>query len=205
MQTLLRIDSSARTTGSSTRALGDHFVARWREATPEGRLIERDLAAVPIPHLADETIKAFYAQDGTTLSGVRLSDELIGELEAADHLLITSPLYNLTLPSTLKSYFDHVVRPGHTFEMESQGLHGLLEGKSATVITARGGVSVPGTEEDFQTGYLEAVLAFIGITSVAFVALEGTMMDEATKKASLVAARRRMEGRFAALMSNACD
>ena len=196
MNTLLRLDSSARTTGSNSRELGERFVALWREAHPRGRVIERDLAAEPIPHLSNETIEGFYSPENSTAAGVRLSDELLAELEAADHLLITSPLYNLTLPSTLKSWFDYVVRPGRTFEMGAEGACGLLRGKGATVITVRGGVPMPGDEGEYQTEYLRAVLAFMGITSVEFVALEGTMLDEEAKRAALEAARRRVERCF---------
>ncbi len=188
MKTLLRLDSSARVEGSHSRELGDRFVDCWREKYPETRFIERDLATAPIPHLENETIAAFYSPDASTVPGAILSEELLAELETADHLLLTSPLYNLSLPSTLKSWIDHVVVPGRTFRLGSNGWEGMLHGKEVTLITSRGGVPVPDFKVDYQTEYLLAVLAFIGLTSVKVIAQEGTMLDEATRAASHQAA-----------------
>ncbi len=98
MPTLLRIDASARSEGSHTRALADRFLAGWRARHPDGAVIRRSLADEPVPHLTEETILAFQA--GASAGGpAGLSDVLIDELRRADHLLISSPLYNLNVPS----------------------------------------------------------------------------------------------------------
>ena len=153
MKTLLRIDASARIHGSHTRELADHFQSRWQELHPDGEVVRRDLAVEAVPHLSDEAIKAFH-QPAAEGSEVALSDVLARELANADHLLIASPLYNLSVPSPLKAYIDHVVRAGITFETEEDGYRGLLQGTAATLITARGGPGTPGDAADFQTGYL---------------------------------------------------
>lgn len=122
-----------------------------------------------------------------------LSDTLIDELKRADHLVIGSPLYNLTLPSTLKAYFDHVVRSEHTFEVRQGQYRGLLTGTEATLITARGGQSSPESMDDFQTTYLRKILAFIGIDSSEVVALEGMTLDQQTKEKALSCAKRQVD------------
>jgi FMN-dependent NADH-azoreductase len=189
VKTLLRIDASARLDGSTTRHLTEYFQARWKEANPEGRVIARCLASHPIPHLDQETVERFHVAG----SAHSLSDGLIDELRRADHVLIGTPLYNFTLPSTLKAYLDHVVRAGYTFERRDGKYRGLLHGKRATVVTSRGGTSAPGGADDFQTPYLTAILAFIGIDPVDMVALEGTASGRDARETALERARQRVD------------
>ena len=194
MKTLLRIDASIRLNGSNTRALTDYFQRKWLGAHPGGSVIRRCLVSDPIPHVSNETIEAFRQSE--QLKGSTLSDTLIGELKSADHLLIGSPLYNLTIPSSLKAYFDHIVRSGATFDVQQGNYLGLLNGKGATVITARGGKSSPEYTDDFQTDYLRTILAFMGIDPVEIVALEGTTLDKETKEQALFCARQQVDGLF---------
>lgn len=172
MKTLLRIDASVRTSGSHSRALADYYAAAWSRAHPTGRVTTRDLAAAPVPHLSEETVSAF--QSGSEATGAALSNELVAELRAADEILIASPLYNFSLPSSLKAWIDHVVRRGLTFEPTNEGYRGLLTGKVATLIATRGGVS-ESDEDDHQTRYLAHTLAFIGVTDLRVVRLQGTV------------------------------
>ncbi|NOY83574.1 MAG: FMN-dependent NADH-azoreductase, partial [Nitrospirae bacterium] len=116
------------------------LLSDWLKTHPQGKIILRDLALNPVPHLTHEMIEAFQAEGKSSSPSTALSHVLIQELRAADHLLIGSPMYNFTLPSTLKAYFDHVVRSGLTFDLEGDQYTGCLEGKIATLITARGGV-----------------------------------------------------------------
>ena len=192
MKTLLRIDASIRTLGSITRELADDFQARWLRLRPDGKVVRRDLATDPLPHISQETVETFQ-RPSTNGSSPTLSDDLIRELKSSDHLLIASPLYNLSLPSALKAYIDHVVRSGLTFELEDGEYRGLLSGKSATVITARGGSGATGDGGDFQTGYLQAVLGVIGIKPVEVIVADGTSLGEAARRAGLEGARRQIE------------
>ena len=187
MKTLLRLDASARTNDSHTRQLGDYFLTQWRQAHPQGEIIQRDLAENPVPHLSDANIQAFQQAGRQPSPEAECSDTLIGELQAADELLICSPLYNFTLPSTLKAYFDHVVRSGLTFDVRQGQYVGLLTGKCATIITARGSLSSATVADDFQTGYLVKILAFIGIHNVDIIPIEGTTL-EATEVSRCTAA-----------------
>jgi FMN-dependent NADH-azoreductase len=202
MKTLLRIDTSARTQGSHSRALTGHYQTRWLAAHPGGRVIPRDLARDPIPHLDQATIDALYAakSSGSPSPASALSDTLIAELFSVDAIVIGAPLYNSGIASTLKAYLDHVVRSGRTFSMDAQGnFTGLLTGKTVTIVTARGGsVADSNTADasDFQTPYLTSILAFIGLTDVTQIRLAGTALPGAQRDENLARARAQIDALF---------
>ena len=172
---ILRIDTSARRTGSISRDLTDRVIARFPEAT----VTTRDLA--PGLPLIDETwVRANFtpAADRTPdqRAVLALSDELIAEVEAADTLVIGLPIYNFGVPTTLKAWVDQVARAGVTFRYTENGPEGLLQGKRAIVIVASGGTRA-GSEIDFATGYIRHVLGFVGITEVEFVTADRLALD----------------------------
>lgn len=166
MDTLLRIDCSLRAGGSYSRRLADRFETCWREAHPGGRRIARDLGVEPVPHLDAASHPRLKEAGG-------ISDRLIDELEAADGLLIACPVYNFGIPSSLKAWFDHVVRPGRTVTVTPQGYAGLMTGKEAIVMLAQGAEEPAGAEGPVAA-HLRALLAFIGIDAVEVVGLDGT-------------------------------
>ena len=180
MKQLLRLDCSARIAGSHSRELADYFEQQWTMANPAGIVVRRDLAQQPVPHIQDNTIEGFYTPaeyvTPEVIKATALSDELIAELKAADEVLISSPLYNLNVPSSLKAYLDQVVRIGHTFNRNESGFYGLLENKVAYLITAKGGVykGTPMEQYDFQAPYLQAILGYMGIQQQTVLSLEGT-------------------------------
>lgn len=177
MSHLLVINSSAAGAASVSKQLIDETVARLRAADPALVVVERDLGANPVPHLdADSTAAirgAEPANDAQRAAKV-LSDSLVAELKAADTLLIGAPMYNFGIPSTLKSWFDHVLRAGVTFKYGENGPVGLLEGKRAIVVESRGGLysSGPTQSLDSQEPHLRTMLGFIGIKDVTFVRAE---------------------------------
>lgn len=180
MKTLLRIDSSSRISGSYSRALADYFEEIWKKNASGGKVIYRDLVKHQIPHIHSRTIEGFYTpkenMNAELLRATALSDELIAEIKSADELLISSPLYNLTIPSSLEAYFGQVMRIGHTFNNGENGSYGLLQGIKAFIITAKGGI-MKGTameQYDFQEPYLKAILNYMGIKVEALFSLEGT-------------------------------
>jgi FMN-dependent NADH-azoreductase len=116
-----------------------------------------------------------------------LSDELIAELKSADTLVLAVPLYNFSVPSTLRAYFDHVARAGVTFRYTASGPQGLLQGKHAYVFVTRGGFYTEAN--DTVTPYLRQFLGFIGITDVQFVYAEGLAISEESREKSLHTAR----------------
>ncbi|MGV2919251.1 FMN-dependent NADH-azoreductase [Streptomyces alfalfae] len=149
MAVLLHIDSSlSPLERSGSRRLTDAFRKAWEEEHPQGSVVYRDLAAAPVPHLDAATV--------TAASVPPLREELIAEFEKADVVLIGAPMYNFTIPSTLKAWLDHVILAGRTF-----GPDVAPSGKRAVVASSRGGSYRPGTPRagfEFDTNYLEKVL-----------------------------------------------
>jgi len=192
MKKLLRIDCSSRTVGSHSRALADYFEKNWKITNPDGDVVYRDLAKQQLPHIQNNTIEGFYTPLGKmsleNKKATALSDELITELKSADEILISSPLYNLNIPSNLKAYLDQVVRIGHTFNINENGYYGLLENKTAYLVTVKGGVykGSPMEQYDFQEPYLNAILGHIGIKVQELFPLEGTSDSKILEKNKLV-------------------
>lgn len=189
MTTLLRIDTSSRIIQSHSRQLADYAEAQWRKRYPEGRVIYRDLVKTQIPHIHNDTIAGFYtpeeAMTRTLKQATALSDELIAELQSCDALLISSPLYNLSVPSNLKAWIDQVVRVGQTFAVNEDGSYrGLLNSKKAYLALVKGGIykGTPMEAHDYQTPYLKAILHHMGIETEATFSLEGSSNPEYLKK-----------------------
>lgn len=191
MNTLLQLNTSIQSEQGESSRLAARLAARWREAHPGGRVVVRDLARDPVPHLSAERFAAFLAQPGERdprqRAIVAASDALIAELRAAETVIIGLPFYNFAVPSTLKAYIDHIARAGVTFRYTAQGPVGLLTGKQVYVAAARGGVHA-GTASDTQSAYLRQILAFLGMTEVEFVYAEGLALGAAEKTAALARA-----------------
>ncbi len=189
---VLRIDSSLHGADGASSRLAATYVEALRAAGAVHRVVVRDLAADPVPHLTAERFAAFLAKPEERTpaqqAAVAASDALIDELRAADTVVLGLPMYNFGVPSTLKAYFDHVARAGVTFRYTASGPQGLLTGKRAVVLAARGG-RYEGTPRDTQTAYIRDFLRFVGIEDVTFVYAEGLAMGEAPREAALRGAR----------------
>lgn len=176
MSRILVIESSARQQGSVSRQLTEQFIAQWHQAHPADQVQVRDLASEPVPHLDADLLggwmKPAEQQSAAELQAAQRSDLLTEELLAADVLVLAAPMYNFAIPSTLKAWLDHVLRAGKTFKYTETGPQGLLTGKRAFVLTARGGIYAGGSL-DHQEPYLRQALGFIGIHQVEFVHAEG--------------------------------
>src|SRR5216684_303275 len=181
---LLRIDSSARSS-SVTRQLTAKFVEEWKKNHPAGEVIQRDLATTVLPHITDHWAGAHLEPSHLTpeqRSYLSTSDELIEELQAADTVVIGAPMYNFSIPSSLKAWIDQIVRLGKTVGYGPNGPQGLLARKKVVVITSRGAAYEKGTARgafDFQEPYLLHILAFIGLTDVTFIHAENQAREEA--------------------------
>ena len=176
MSNVLIIESSARQQGSFSRQLTQQFVSQWQAAHPADQVTLRDLALNPVPHLDANLLggwmKPEAQRNADEQSSLQRSNELTDELLAADVLMLAAPMYNFAIPSTLKAWLDHVLRAGVTFKYTETGPQGLLTGKKAYVLTARGGLYA-GSTSDHQEPYLRQVLAFVGIHDVTFIHAEG--------------------------------
>ncbi|MDJ0639579.1 MAG: NAD(P)H-dependent oxidoreductase [Paracoccaceae bacterium] len=178
MNKILRIDASARHTGSVTRDLNDLIVDRF-STQGDVAVTHRDLAD-PLPLLTEDWIAANFTdpaeRTGAQRQTLALSDELVAELKAADIVLIGLPIYNFGVPGALKAWIDLVARARETFRYTEAGPEGLLTGKRAIVSVASGGTEM-GSDIDFATGYVKHVLGFIGIKDVVFVNADRLMID----------------------------
>jgi FMN-dependent NADH-azoreductase len=191
MKTLLQINTSVFSgQGNSTR-LAEAFVRNWAERHPGSRVIVRDLAANPIPHLDAAGVQAFFTkpEDRTPAQQAysQASEALIEELRSADVVVIGLPMYNFGIPSTLKAYFDQLARAGISFRYTPNGPEGLLGGRKVYVLAARGG-KYQGTLQDTQTPFVQNFMNFIGIHDVEFVFAEGLNMGDQIRDAAMAAA-----------------
>lgn len=174
MTKLLVVETSPRGDYSISRGLTRRFVAEWQAAHPDGEVVDRDLMETDLPFVNAPWLQAYFTpaeQHSPEMKAVlRLSDELVAELLATDHLVIATPVYNYNVPAALKAWVDHIVRKGMTLGMDGSG---LVTGKKATVLLASGGVYTEGSpiaDRDIATQYLRLILSVIGITDVSFIA-----------------------------------
>lgn len=177
MTKVLIIDSAATGAASVSRKLTSGFAAQLGLQGPAVRITRRDVGTAPIPHLTDATVGAIRGADAETdeaRAALALSDQLISELKEADVIVIGAPMYNFGIPSTLKAWFDHILRAGITFRYTAEGPEGLVKGKRAIVIESRGGLysEGPGAASDSQEPHLRTLLAFMGVDDVTFVRAE---------------------------------
>lgn len=195
MKTLLRVQTSLQGSKGQSSQLADRFVERWLRNNPGGRIVTRDLSRDTVPHLTAERFAAFAASDGERTSdqqaALALSDALIDELRDADTIVMAVPMYNFSVPSTLRSYFDHIARAGVTFRYTASGPEGLIKGKQVYVFITRGGIYSGAA--DTQTPYLRQFLGFIGITDVEFVYAEGLAYGNGVGEKNLMAANATIE------------
>jgi FMN-dependent NADH-azoreductase len=176
MTNVLIIDSAATGDKSVSRKLTSEFETQLRARDPQVRIVHRDVGRETIPHLTEETVSAIRGAPETDAGRVTqaLSDQLIAELQAADLIVIGAPMYNFGITSTLKAWFDHVLRAGITFRYTAAGPEGLVTGKRAVVVEARAGLysEGPASVMDHQEPHLRTLLGFMGITDVTFVRAE---------------------------------
>ncbi len=174
MTKLLLIEASPRGSHSVSRNMSRRFVDEWLAARPDGVVVRRDLMETQLEFVSAAWLQAYFTpaeQHSVAMSTqLALSDELVAELLAADHIAIATPVYNYNVPAVLKAWIDTIVRKGLTLGFDG---HGLVTGKSATVLLASGGVYAEGSpilQRDIATQYLRLILGVIGIGDVTFVA-----------------------------------
>ena len=174
MPTLLVVEASPRGNHSMSRGLTERFVQDWMKANPGGRVVERDLMKSDLPFVTLPWLSAYFTppehHSGEMKDLLRLSDELVAEILAADHIAIGTPVYNYNIPAVLKAYVDHIVRKGMTLGFSGEG---LVHGKKCTILMASGGVYTedsPIRDRDIATNYLRLILKVIGIEDVTVIA-----------------------------------
>jgi FMN-dependent NADH-azoreductase len=187
---VLRIDASGRYADSVSRRLVDRLVDRLRGQHPGADVIVRDLSATAaegcLPFVDEALIEAYYTPEHDRSEQQRaslaVSDRLVDELADADVVVIGTPIYNFSLPASLKAYVDLVARLGRTFDYIEGATTGLLRDRPAYVVVTSGGVPV-GSAVDFASGYLRHVLRFLGINDVRVIAADRLLVDGSTRRA----------------------
>lgn len=177
MSNILLVTSSIHGDRAVSHRVARDIVALWQAKGP-ATVVERHLTAATIPHITDES----FAAAGTPADkrtddqakAAALADAIIEEAEAADVIVIAAPMYNFSIPSTLKAWIDHLARAGRTFKYGANGPVGQLTGKKVYVVEGRGGAygSAPWNAYDHQQPYLKTVLGFVGLDDVTFVPVE---------------------------------
>lgn len=204
MTRILRVDASPRQDESWSRKLGDRLEQALVTGQPGSTVVRRDLGQNPASHVTADTIAGFFSpvqplplplQQATAQS-----DRIIAEVKAAETLLITTPIYNFTVPSVLKAWIDQMVRIGQTFSYDGANFAGLLGGRDAHVAVSYGASGFTGDgplqAADFVTPYLRFLLQFLGIQDVHFHAVEGTSAGPDVAEASLKLAQAEIDRQF---------
>ena len=192
MTNILVVTSSANGDASVSSGLAATLVDRVRDSDPAAHVVLRDVGANPLPHLTAETVAAIKGEPATEAERAAraLSDSLVAELQAADIVVIASPMYNFGMSSTLKAWFDHVARAGVTFRYTSAGPEGLLKGKKTLVIESRAGFYSDGPAANFdgQEPHLRVLLGFLGLDDVTFIRAEKLAFGPEAAEAALAEA-----------------
>ncbi len=173
MSNILVIRSAATGAASVSNALIDAYLA----ALPQGaKVVDRNLDTHPVPHVTHQSLAGIgrQAPEGGAFAEARaLQEELIAEVFAADTIVIGLPLYNFGMPSTLKAWFDYILRAGTTFQYTAEGPEGLVKGKKVIVAHARAGKYDDASGFPFGVPHLKGMLGFAGMTDVTVVTAEG--------------------------------
>ena len=195
---LLAIQSSARQQGSITRLLSQEFIVIYQQNSPTIELKQRDVGIKPPSQITELWTKANYLDpDRRTpeeIESLKESENLIKELFWTDYLLLGVPMYNFSVPATLKAYIDNIVRINRTFTFnpQSNSFQGLVTGKKALIITSSAGDFRPSTalgKMNFCETYLTSLLNFIGIRDINIVSVPNQFMSNEIRQQSIENAR----------------
>ncbi len=193
MTNILHITASIRNDDSVSSALGGTLIKTLTDSSG-AQVTSRDLSRNDLPLISEERFAANLtpAAERTPKQAelAAIADTLIAELQAADTIVISSPIYNFGVPASLKAWADLVARAGTTFKYTENGPVGLLAGKKAYITAASGGTPI-GSEMDFMSSWLTFFLGFLGIKDVEIVAADGIM--GADGEAKIAAAHDRAE------------
>jgi FMN-dependent NADH-azoreductase len=189
MPSLLHIEVSPSGDQSVSRSISAEFISAWKQVNPEGQITARDLNANPVPHLDGEAIFAAYtpaeSHSDAMKAKVQYRNELIDEVVSADEILISTPMWNYSVPSVLKAWIDQLLDNGRMNTSTGVG----LVGKKVTFVVAQGGSYKEGAPRhgwDYQTDYLRLFASSLGATDVEVVHAEFTLAGIAPGMEDLV-------------------
>lgn len=197
MSNILVIDSAVSGDASVSRTLVREAVAAL-DPSGTATVVYRDLGRDPVPHLSEATLAGVRGEPTSADEKATraLSDALIAELKAADVVVIGAPMYNFSVATGLRSWFDYVLRAGETFRYSEKGPEGLVGAKPVIVVESRGGLYSEGPAQaiDFQEPYLRHLFGFMGLTDVRFVRAEKIGYGPEARAAAIEAAVAELRG-----------
>jgi len=205
MSNVLVMNASPRAGMSISRRLTELFVARWKEKHTQDTIVYREIGQGNIPHVSEEWIAgAFKPAELRTeadMAALQISNTLVGELKEADVIVLGTPMYNWSIPSTLKAYIDQVIRVNETILINGstpeKPYTGLLKGKQVYLLIARGnGGYEPGEYNEhlnFQTNYLKTVFNIMGIDHITEIVVNGADFQKDQLEEALQSTQQKIE------------
>ena len=193
MKKILNVISSPRGEASYSNKLGNAIIEQLKNENPGSTVVTRDLNKEQYPHVETAHIAAFFTppenRSAENLEAIKQSDEATRELLEADTIVINIPMWNFSVPSSLKAWIDHISRVGVTFKYSEKGPVGLVSNKKVYIAIASGGIYSEGPAKavDFVEPYMRSFLGFLGMTDVSVYRVEGVsipgIMETALDKA----------------------
>jgi FMN-dependent NADH-azoreductase len=184
MAKLLYIESSPRKERSSSIATAKVFLEEYRKKHPQDEIVTIDLWKKELPpfdgHVIDSKYAIMHGKEKTEdqVKAWKRVEELIAEFKGGDKYLFSLPMWNFSIPYKLKHYLDLLIQPGYAFKVTDKGYEGLIKGKRAQLIYARGGEYGSSPELDFQTKYMKLALGFIGFTDMREILVDPTLSGD---------------------------
>ncbi|ROH95595.1 FMN-dependent NADH-azoreductase [Chryseobacterium daecheongense] len=180
MKNILHIISSPRKEVSASRKLGKAVIEKIQEKYPDAVVKDRDLTTSPAPLLNEAHINTFFSpaesHSSEQQSINKYSEDLISELQEADIIVIDSPMYNFSVPATLRAYFDFTSRAGYTFKYDENGPKGLLNNdKKLYIAFTSGNIYSQGPFQiyDSNVPYIKNIFGFYGVSDISVFRAEG--------------------------------
>jgi FMN-dependent NADH-azoreductase len=208
MKNILLILGSPRDRASYSHQIGQRIVDDLKSRYPSANVVVRNLAKEALPDVGEGFVTGRVLSEdkrsAAETAALALSDVLVGELMAADVLVLATPMHNFGISASVKAWIDHIVRPGVTFSYSDKGPLGLVQGKKLILVLARGGIYTEGPMKgyDFQEPYLRTVLGFIGMTDVEVIRIEGVAMGDDAVRNAMASAKAQADGVVRAIVSD---
>lgn len=191
---VLRVDSSIFGSNGHSSQLSDHLIEKLKQDGPVN-IVKRDLNAEPLPHLTLDIVNAIGTaeneRDTQQREWAEKADQVIAEVKQADIIILTAPMYNFSVPSSVKAWMDYLARAGETFRYTEHGPEGLLTNKKVFVVSSRGGLHF-GKASDTQTDFVNTFLNFVGLSDIEWIYAEGLAMSD-HKDQSITEAKQRIQ------------
>jgi FMN-dependent NADH-azoreductase len=176
---LLNIQSSPNFYSSGSRAVSKAFVEAFSTKRPDFEIVDVDLVKDPPKHVGPEHLRAFFmppeSHEPDDVAALETSDAYVEQLISADVIVLGTPMHNLGISSTMKSWIDNIIRVGKTFNYTENGPVGLIPGKKVVIVVGSGGIYTSGPLRGMEHAgnYLRDILSTLGVTDIVILRAEG--------------------------------